>query len=221
MLSTIPTPLMQPAILSSAKKRAYAPKGHKRTPYGPWPTREALLQYEEALSLEAEVDELLDGWSGSSKSSSSTSSMRARSRSTSVMNQTPAPSTYSRDSVLRTTASVTPSKTRASLLSTAPSISPEKQYDLFEERDTPPTIQQTCEASPEPPRKAAARQALIIFHRIYNRWKLLVQSPAIESEELAETVIDPPQQQGLERFHYGTCTTIGECHRSLLTVPVS
>lgn len=193
---------MQPAILSSAKKRAYAPQGHRRTPYGPWPTREALLQYEEALSLEAEVDELLDGWSGSGKSSSTTSSMRARS--TSVISRTPAPSAYSRDSVSRSMASVSPSKTRASVLSTVQSPPPENTPEPPGEQNVLPTIRHNGGALPDPPRKAAARLALDIFRRIYYRWKLLVQLSLVKSHDCVETVVDPPQQQGLERFHYGT-----------------
>lgn len=66
--------LLTPSILSRAQKRSYASYAYTRT-RDIWPSREALLDYEEALQLEAEVDALLEG-QGASVSS-------ARSRSTS------------------------------------------------------------------------------------------------------------------------------------------
>ncbi|GBE81686.1 hypothetical protein SCP_0400570 [Sparassis crispa] len=59
--STQHTPtLLTPSILSRAHKRSYAPYQHRRTP-NVWPSREALLAYEDALALEAQVDALLEG----------------------------------------------------------------------------------------------------------------------------------------------------------------
>lgn len=58
--STQYTPdILTPAILTRAKKRAYAAYTYTRTT-DIWLTREDLLAYEEALAIEAEVDALLE-----------------------------------------------------------------------------------------------------------------------------------------------------------------
>ncbi|KAI0780638.1 hypothetical protein BD413DRAFT_619127 [Trametes elegans] len=58
--STQHTPdLLTPALLQRAKKWSYATYAHTRTP-DIWRSREELLAYEQALKIEAEVDELLD-----------------------------------------------------------------------------------------------------------------------------------------------------------------
>ena len=52
--------MLIPSILTKAKKRVYAKYKFVRTTHI-WPTRGDLLAYEEALAIEAEVDQLLDG----------------------------------------------------------------------------------------------------------------------------------------------------------------
>ncbi|KAI0062194.1 hypothetical protein BV25DRAFT_1916125 [Artomyces pyxidatus] len=74
------TNILTPSILNRARKRNYANYIHTRTSHI-WPSREALIAYEQALALEAEIDTLLDG----------SSSASARSRSRSVLSRTPAP----------------------------------------------------------------------------------------------------------------------------------
>lgn len=74
--------MLTPAILSAAKKLAFIPYKHKRTP-DIWPSRRSLLQYEAALILESEVDLLLDG-------RTSAGGTRGKSR---TATQTPAPTT--------------------------------------------------------------------------------------------------------------------------------
>lgn len=50
---------MTPSILSRAGRRTFQPYVYERSP-DIWPTRNALLAYEWALELEAQVDALLD-----------------------------------------------------------------------------------------------------------------------------------------------------------------
>ncbi|KAH9951864.1 VRR-NUC domain-containing protein [Amylocystis lapponica] len=70
--------LLTPSILARARKRAYAAYDHART-QNIWPDRAALLAYEDALSIEARMDALLDG--------SGASTMRERT----TTSKTPAP----------------------------------------------------------------------------------------------------------------------------------
>ena len=51
--------LLTPAILSHSHKHTYPSYTYKRTK-DIWPTREALIEYEEALALEARVDEIFE-----------------------------------------------------------------------------------------------------------------------------------------------------------------
>ncbi|KZT27328.1 hypothetical protein NEOLEDRAFT_1110695 [Neolentinus lepideus HHB14362 ss-1] len=60
--------LLTESILVKARKRVYNRVGYTRT-RDIWPTREALLAYEDALLLEAKVDELLGATPGSASSS--------------------------------------------------------------------------------------------------------------------------------------------------------
>jgi Fanconi-associated nuclease 1 len=61
VLRTQYTPsLLVAALLSQFKKRAYPAYEYERTKHI-WPTRQALLDYEEVLILEGEVDALLGG----------------------------------------------------------------------------------------------------------------------------------------------------------------
>jgi len=59
--TTWSTDLFLPSILSRAKRRNYASYKYQRT-INVFPTRERLLDYESALKLEAEIDQLLDGY---------------------------------------------------------------------------------------------------------------------------------------------------------------
>ena len=52
-----PTSLLLPALLTSFRKRTYPQYRHKRDK-SIWPTREDLLNYEEALELEAKLEEV-------------------------------------------------------------------------------------------------------------------------------------------------------------------
>ena len=81
--------IITPCILAKAKKRNYQSFSHSRTP-NIWPTREALLEYEEALQISAQMDELLSG------------ATFPRNRSRSIATKTPAPTKRS--------ATTTPSK---------------------------------------------------------------------------------------------------------------
>lgn len=79
--STQHTPtLLVPSLLARARKRSYAAYAYQRSPYI-WPTRAALLAYERALALEADVEELL----------AAPSSAALRERERSAASQTPAP----------------------------------------------------------------------------------------------------------------------------------
>ena len=71
---------MTSAILARVKRRKYAEYQYSRTSTI-WPTRQTLLDYEEALRLEAQVDELLTGTNGGG----------SRSRSRSIASKTPVP----------------------------------------------------------------------------------------------------------------------------------
>lgn len=70
--------MLTPSILAQARKRTYAAYTAERT-LDIWPTREALLEYEKALELEAQVDAHFDGVTSN------------RSRFRSVASKTPAP----------------------------------------------------------------------------------------------------------------------------------
>ena len=74
---------MTPAILARARKRVYASYTTERST-DIWSSREALIEYEEALELEVRIDSLLDD----------VSSCRGRSRS--VASRTPMPEAPSR-----------------------------------------------------------------------------------------------------------------------------
>jgi fanconi-associated nuclease 1 len=96
--------LLTPAILSRAKKRSYVPYEFKRTP-DIWLNRADLIAFEEALSLEARVDELLDGYPAASAPAKRG---RPAKSVTPAVNQTPA----------RRVATQTPLKTPASVYET-------------------------------------------------------------------------------------------------------
>ncbi|KZT69818.1 hypothetical protein DAEQUDRAFT_241498 [Daedalea quercina L-15889] len=67
------TSLLTESILAYAKKRSYTSYSYART-HDIWPSRAALLAYEDALEQEAQVDEILDGtWSITSCSRSTAS----------------------------------------------------------------------------------------------------------------------------------------------------
>ncbi|KAK7694026.1 hypothetical protein QCA50_003602 [Cerrena zonata] len=85
---------LTPSILAKARKRTYANYITERTLII-WPTRDALIEYEKALELEAQVDALLDGLT----------SFRGRSRT--AVSKTPVPRTRSRP------ATESPSKRRS------------------------------------------------------------------------------------------------------------
>lgn len=90
--STQHTPeLLTPAVLARAKKWKFAEYVYARTP-DIWRTRAELLAYEDALAVEAEVDDLLDNVYGPG----------ARGRARSTMSRTPGPG--------RTKTPVTPRK---------------------------------------------------------------------------------------------------------------
>ncbi|KAF9014179.1 VRR-NUC domain-containing protein [Cyathus striatus] len=66
-----PTALLLPALLTSFKKRKYASYNHSRDG-GIWSTREDLLLYEQALALEAKIEEFMELVDESAKGGGST-----------------------------------------------------------------------------------------------------------------------------------------------------
>ncbi|KAI0664677.1 VRR-NUC domain-containing protein [Cubamyces menziesii] len=115
--STQYTPeLLTPALLSRAKKRAYAPYPYART-RDIWRTRDDLLAYEAALKAEAEVDALLENASGAGA--------WARGRSTISGSRTPA--------VGGRTAPMTPATKRRRVTETPTSVRGEAEEEEEEE----------------------------------------------------------------------------------------
>jgi len=71
--------ILTPSILSRAQKRAFQQYVYKRSP-DIWPTRTALLAYERALELEAQVDALSDSTLTLSRARSRSRSVEAKAR---------------------------------------------------------------------------------------------------------------------------------------------
>ncbi len=142
--STIYTPtLLTNAILARCKKRVFEPVPYTRSTRI-WPSREALLQYEEALEWEAQVDEIL----GTSPSSSTSSSS---SRSRSVASRTPAPR-------LRSAGSKSPSKREGG----GANVGGGREAGA------------EGEGAEDTPRMRNAREVKAIFERVYPLWKEVV-----------------------------------------------
>ena len=75
--STQYTPnILTPSILSRAQKRAFQQYDFKRSP-DIWPTRTALLAYERALELEAQVDALFNNTLGPARGRSRSVGVKA------------------------------------------------------------------------------------------------------------------------------------------------
>ncbi|KZT02315.1 uncharacterized protein LAESUDRAFT_706344 [Laetiporus sulphureus 93-53] len=148
--STEHTPsLMVPSILLRSKKRAYASYQHRRTT-DIWLSREALLAYEEALELEAQVDALFQGGAPAS-------SWRARSAAT----KTPKPDPQ------RFRTPITPSKKRLpSTPSTRHSV-----CSKIEDESIELGMNLLGKLDDKSPRVRNARAVKEIWEGVYPRWQ--------------------------------------------------
>lgn len=135
---------MTSAILARAKRRNYTAYHYSRTTTI-WSTRRALLDYEDALRLEGEVDDLLEG-SGNG---------RSRGRSRSIASKTPVPSATSPTKRRRTDGS-----------------SPVKKLKGEDDKDYVPL--DTGSVVEEKARVQNAREVKKIFEQAYEQWKALV-----------------------------------------------
>ncbi|KAH9928150.1 VRR-NUC domain-containing protein [Fomitopsis serialis] len=136
--------MLTESILAYARKRSYTPYKHERT-REIWPSRAALLAYEEALEKEAQVDAILDGTSGIS--------FRARSSAS----RTPGPAAK------RAKVSVTPHKNDKHK---------SKTEDLMDIENQPGVDHESSELDGPSKRKAHALRP--IFEETYERWKTMV-----------------------------------------------
>ena len=138
--------LLTPALLARAKKREYAAYTSTRTS-DIWPTREALLAYEEALEIEGKIDALLDGgsaWPNGGPRRSTAS-------------RTPVPTAESR---YRTP--VTPRHaTRAGSAATS---------------DSPVVVKRELKVEEESERVRNARKVKELMETVYPKWIDLVQT---------------------------------------------
>lgn len=135
---------MTSAILARAKRRNYTTYRYSRTTTI-WSTRNALLDYEDALRLEGQVDDLLKG----------TGNDRSRGRSRSIASKTPAPSATS------------PTKRRRT-----DRLSPMKNSKGKDDNDYVPSAADSVIV--EKAGLQNAREVKKIFEQVYEQWKALV-----------------------------------------------
>lgn len=146
------------AILARSKKRNFTAVIYSRST-DIWESRERLVQYEAALELEGQIDEIWGTVNGT------TNNARARSRS--VASKTPVPT-------MRETRSVTksPDKSRRKQDVDAP---------VENDRDSLQVEGSVCgEPAFDKPRQRDAREVKTIFERAYPMWKELVASSGDE-----------------------------------------
>ncbi|EGN95749.1 hypothetical protein SERLA73DRAFT_76815 [Serpula lacrymans var. lacrymans S7.3] len=171
--------LLTSSILCQAKKRCYPAYAWSRTP-DIWPSREALMAYEEALELEAQVDAIFDG-------SVPTSFVRGRS----AASKTPARVTEHRFRTPSTPGSVL--RPSISDSSESPDQKGKGKARFVEDADEGVK----AETKDDSPRVQEARAVKAIFEEIYPRWQAQVITKGEEDG----------RRFGLERFDCGHVLT--------------
>jgi len=177
--------LLVPSILSRAKKRSYASYGHMRTS-NIWPSREALIAYEKALEVEAEIDALLEGHVASAPPS--------HGRSTASRT----PGLYTQRLKIPITARKKQENVDGDI--SRSSTSPTKCKVFEESHNGHDVMLDNVLEDPEmdSPRRQSARLVVEKLEQIYPQWCDMV---GLKSEEAARV-------KGLERFECGTCNFI-------------
>lgn len=202
-LSTQLTPkLMTPGILTRAKKRVYAPYTYARTACV-WASRAELLAYENALEIEARIDEQLGGgWSagGSGTRARSTKSQtpavgRARATATPARGGTSvavAQSTTQGKSAVEAPASGK-AETEGAEMANVVKCKDEADDDVMIVEPNENEQVPDGEAKKESHGALRAQAVREIFDRVFAQWKELVRTKCE----------DAPRPGGLERFESG------------------
>jgi Fanconi-associated nuclease 1 len=159
-ISTQHTPtLLTPSILSRSNKRFYPKYTYfRRTDI--WPTREALIAYEEALALEARVDGILEA----------TGILGTRGRSRSVASKTPGPRSTSSSVSRQFKIPCTPASALKGKGKDKENLSMEDDVGMDLDEDI----------KVETPKVQDARLIKEIFEAVFPRWKALLE---IKEEE--------------------------------------
>ncbi|KAI0076777.1 hypothetical protein K474DRAFT_1644316 [Panus rudis PR-1116 ss-1] len=198
--------MLTPSILSRAKKRNFAEIANSRTP-DIWPSREALLQYEEALELEARVDGLLSGTVDVGVGAG---------RGRSVASRTPAPGKKDEGKMGGGESAESPSKkrvgkenadkgrgVRVKVEDGDEDVLEIKEKGKGKEKDKgkEKEKEKRFELPPERAAIVAARTVKEIFEEVYPRWKALVATKEEESEGVSR------RPKALQRFECGHVLT--------------